>query len=251
MKAIIIEDEILSAEHLTMLLKKIDVDIAVFQYMDTVKATVNAFKSGLQCDLIFMDIHLADGNAFEIFSQINIETPIIFTTAYDNYAIQAFKKNSVDYLLKPVSFQDLKFSIDKFKSQHESNNNRLYETLARTYKKLNEQYKTRFIVKTGETINTIQTHDILHFESYESYSYLINKQGKRYIIEYSLDQLEKLLPPQDFFRINRKIIIHIQVIEKVISHFNSRLLVIAAKLEGDAQIVSRERVIDFKNWLNS
>lgn len=251
MKTIIIEDEILSAEHLTLLLNKIDANIEVIQYIDTVKATVQAFQNGLHCDLIFMDIHLADGNAFDIFSQINLDTPIIFTTAYDNYAIHAFKKNSIDYLLKPVSLKDLKFAMDKFKRHHDSSIKHLYETIARTYKQLNEQYKTRFIVKTGETINKIQTHDIHHIESNESYTYLITLPGKRYIIDYTMDQLEKILPPQDFFRINRKTIIHIQSIEKVMTHFNSRLSIVPGQLEGDAQIVSRERVAEFKRWLDN
>jgi DNA-binding LytR/AlgR family response regulator len=198
-----------------------------------------------------MDIHLADGNSFEVFNKIEIKTPIIFTTAYDNYAIQAFKQNSIDYLLKPVSLQDVQFAIDKFNKQQQTANTKLFENFAKTYQQLNNQYKTRFIVKTGETIDTIQTHEIHHFETKESLSFLVTNKGKKYIIEYTLDQLEKILPPQDFFRINRKVIIHIQAIEKVQTYFNSRLTITANKLEGDSQIVSRERVIEFKKWLDS
>ena len=251
MKVVIIEDEKLSAEHLALLLKKVDVNIEIVKYIDTVKATVSLFEDGLQCDLIFMDIHLADGNSFEVFNKIKIETPIIFTTAYDNYAIQAFKQNSIDYLLKPVSLQDVQFAMDKFNKQQQTANKKLFENFAKTYQQLNNQYKTRFIVKTGETIDTIQTHEIHHFETKESLSFLVTNKGKKYIIEYTLDQLEKILPPQDFFRINRKIIIHIQAIEKVQTYFNSRLTITANKLEGDSQIVSRERVIEFKKWLDS
>jgi DNA-binding LytR/AlgR family response regulator len=251
MKVVIIEDEKLSAEHLALLLKKVDEHIEVVKYLDTVKSIVNSFKEGLKAELIFMDIHLADGNCFEVFSQIEIEVPIIFTTAYDNYAIQAFKQNSIDYLLKPISLQDLQFAMNKYNKQQHTANRQQFETFAKTYQQLNNQYKTRFIVKVGETIDTVQTNEIHHFETKESLSFLVTNKGKKYIIEYTLDQLEKLLPPQDFFRINRKIIIHIQAIEKVKTYFNSRLSITANKLEGDSQIVSRERVIEFKKWLDS
>lgn len=251
MKVVIIEDEKLSAEHLSLLLKKVDVNIEIVKCIDSVKATVKLFEDGLHCDLIFMDIHLADGNSFAIFSQVAIQTPVIFTTAYDNYAIQAFKQNSIDYLLKPVTLQDVQFAMDKYNKQQGSANNQLFETFVNTFKQVNNQYKTRFIVKVGETIDTVQTNEIHHFETRESLSFLVTNTGKRYIIEYTLDQLEELLPPKDFFRINRKIIIHIQAIEKVKTYFNSRLSVTANKLEGDSQIVSRERVIEFKKWLDN
>ena len=250
MNVVIIEDEKLSAEHLALLLKKVNVNIEIVKYIDTVKATVNSFKDGLECDLIFMDIHLADGNSFEVFSQIEIETPIIFTTAYDNYAIQAFKQNSIDYLLKPVTLQDVQFAMDKYHKQQQTTNRKQFEIFAKTYQQLNNQYKTRFIVKVGETIDTVQTNEIHHFETKESLSFLVTTKGNKYIIDYTLEQLEKILLPQDFFRINRKIIIHIQAIEKVRAYFKSRLLVATAKLEGDEQIVSRERVVEFKKWLD-
>ena len=250
MKVVIIEDEKLSAEHLALLLKRIDANIEIIKYIDTVKETVKFFEDGLQCELIFMDIHLADGNSFEVFSQIAIETPIIFTTAFDNYAIQAFKQNSIDYLLKPIPLQDLQFAMDKFNKQHQPANSLLLETFANTYQQIKHQYKTRFLVKSGETIDTVQTSEIHHFETKESTSFLLTNKGKRYIVEYTLDQLEKILPPQDFFRINRKIIIHMQAIEKVKTYFNSRLSITANKLEGESQIVSRERVAEFKKWLD-
>ena len=251
MKVVIVEDEKLSAEHLALLLKKVDENIEIIKFIDTVKSTVKLFADGLKCDLIFMDIHLADGNGFEVFNQIDLETPIIFTTAYDNYAIQAFKQNSIDYLLKPVALLDVKFALDKYNKQQQNASNQLLETFSNTYKKLSDQYKSRFMVKMGETIDTVQTNEIHHFESKESLTFLVTDKGKKYIIEYSLDQLEKILPTQDFFRINRQTIIHIQAIEKVKAHFNSRLTITSNKLEGDSKIVSRERVVEFKKWLDS
>lgn len=251
MNVLIIEDEKKTAKMLREIIETNSVRLVV-NVLDSIEESVAYLnKNQSKIDLIFMDIHLADGNSFEVFNKIEIKTPIIFTTAYDNYAIQAFKQNSIDYLLKPVSLQDVQFAIDKFNKQQQTANTKLFENFAKTYQQLNNQYKTRFIVKTGETIDTIQTHEIHHFETKESLSFLVTNKGKKYIIEYTLDQLEKILPPQDFFRINRKVIIHIQAIEKVQTYFNSRLTITANKLEGDSQIVSRERVIEFKKWLDS
>lgn len=251
MKVIIIEDEKLSAEHLTVLLQKIDPSITVIKYFDTIKTSVTAFKEGLTADLIFMDIHLADGNSFEIFNQIELEIPVVFTTAFDNYAIQAFKQNSIDYLLKPIGLQELQFAMEKFKKQQQIGNKDLISSIASAYQQLNKEYKTRFLVKSGQTIDTIPTEEIHHFETQDSLSFLVTKKGNHYLIDYTLDQLETMLKPTYFFRINRKIILHIQSIEKVTTYFNSRLSIASKFLDSDARIVSRERVNDFKKWLDN
>lgn len=251
MKVVIIEDEKLSAEHLTVLLQKIDSSIVVVESFDTISASVTAFKEGLNADLIFMDIHLADGNSFEIFNQIELEIPVIFTTAFDNYAIQAFKQNSVDYLLKPIAFADLQFALEKFKKQQQFGNKDLISSIASAYQQINKEYKTRFLVKLGQTIDTITTEEIHHFETKESLSFLVTNKGNRYLIDYTLDQLETMLQPKNFFRINRKIILHIQSIEKVTTYFNSRLSITTKFLDSDAKIVSRDRVNDFKKWLDN
>lgn len=251
MKVIIVEDEKLTAERLTMLLQKIDDTIEVIQYLDTVKATINAFKTPLHADLLFLDIHLADGNSFEIFKNVQIDIPIIFTTAFDKYAIQAFKQNSIDYLLKPITLNDLKFALDKFHKLEQKVNHNLIENISSVYQQMNKQYKTRFIVKHGQTIETIETSDIHHFETHESLSYLVSFKNKRCIIDYSLEQLETMLQPKDFFRINRKVIIHIKSIEKISTYFNGRLIIKTNYLNDDARIVSRERVNDIKKWLDN
>jgi DNA-binding LytR/AlgR family response regulator len=251
MKVVIIEDEKLLAEHLTILLQKIDESITVVNYFDTIMASVNAFKEGLNADLIFMDIHLADGNSFEIFNQIELEIPVIFTTAFDNYAIQAFKQNSVDYLLKPIALKELEFAIEKFKKQQQSGNKDLISSIALAYQQINKEYKTRFLVKLGQTIDTIPTDEIHHFETKESLSFLVTNKGNHYLIDYTLDQLETMLQPKNFFRINRKIILHIQSIEKVTTYFNSRLSITSKFLDSDSRIVSRDRVNDFKKWLDN
>jgi DNA-binding LytR/AlgR family response regulator len=251
MKVVIIEDEKLLAEHLTILLQKIDESITVVNYFDTISASVTAFNEGLNADLIFMDIHLADGNSFEIFNQIELEIPVIFTTAFDNYAIQAFKQNSVDYLLKPIALKELEFAIEKFKKQQQSGNKDLISSIALAYQQINKEYKTRFLVKLGQTIDTIPTDEIHHFETKESLSFLVTNKGNHYLIDYTLDQLETMLQPKNFFRINRKIILHIQSIEKVTTYFNSRLSIASKFLDSDARIVSRDRVNDFKKWLDN
>jgi DNA-binding LytR/AlgR family response regulator len=251
MNAVIVEDEKLSAEHLTLLLHRLDIDIKVINYFDSVKATSKAFNEGLQADLLFLDIHLADGNSFEIFPKTKIDIPIIFTTAYDNYAIQAFKQNGIDYLLKPISQNDLKFALEKFKKQQQLTDQRIIENITTACKQLNKQYKTRFLVKLGQSINIIQTNEIHHFETQESLSFLVTNKGSRYAIDYTLDQLEDIVSPKDFFRINRKIILHIKAIEKVNTYFNSRLSITTKLLQGDEKVVSRERVNDFKAWLDS
>jgi DNA-binding LytR/AlgR family response regulator len=251
MKVVIVEDEKLSAEHLALLLQRLDNTIEVVQYLDTVKATIKAFQEGLKADLLFLDIHLADGNGFEIFNKIQIDTPIIFTTAYDQYAIQAFKQNSIDYLLKPIAQKDLAFALEKLKKQEQKATKNLIENITTAFQQSNKQYKTRFLVKKGQTIDSIKTDEIHHFETEESLSFLITTKGNRYPIDYTLDQLEALLEPKEFFRINRKVILHIQSIEKLNTYFNSRLSIATKFLDGDARIVSRDRVNDFKMWLDS
>ncbi|PDS22629.1 LytR/AlgR family response regulator transcription factor [Flavobacterium branchiophilum] len=251
MNVVIIEDEKLSAEHLAALLQKVDASMVVTNYFDSISASVTAINEGLTADLIFMDIHLADGNSFEIFSQVKFEIPVVFTTAFDNYAIQAFKQNSIDYLLKPIAFQDLKFAVEKFKKQQKSVNNDLVLSITSAYQQMNKEYKSRFIVKLGQTIDTIPSDEIHHFETKESLSFLVTNKGNHYPIDYTLDQLETLLQPKQFFRINRKIILNIQYIEKVSTYFNSRLSISTKFLANEARIVSRERVNDFKKWLDN
>lgn len=250
MKVIIIEDERLSAEHLATLLNKVDKSISVVANFDTVKKTVDAFKKGISADILFVDIHLADGLSFEIFKELQTDTPVIFTTAYDEYAIRAFKYNSIDYLLKPIGLADLKTALEKFNKLNTAKAIFPFKEIANVYESINRQYKNRFMVKMGESIVSVKAEDIGHFIAEEGIVLLITKTEKRYPIDYTLDQLETVIDPALFFRINRKVILSINAIQKISTYFNSRLKITSPFLTDDDCIVSRERVNDFKLWLD-
>ncbi|MBK7689900.1 MAG: response regulator transcription factor [Bacteroidetes bacterium] len=250
MNVIIIEDEKLSAEHLATMIHRVDASIEVVHYFDSVKSAVKGLANGVSADLLFVDIHLADGLSFEIFSKVEVETPIIFTTAYDQYAIKAFKWNSIDYLLKPIGIEELRTAIEKYHRYSGRPQTTVLDNLSLAYQQLSKSYKSRFLVKSGQTIDSIKVEDILHFQTQDSVTFLVIANGKRYPIDYTLEQLEALVSPADFFRINRKILVRISSIEKVSTHFNNRLHITAKYVEGEMAIVSRERVQGFKLWLD-
>ena len=251
MNAIIIEDEKLSADHLINLLKKADRNICVIAVFDSIRSSIEAFRSGMMADLLFVDIHLGDGLSFEIFSEIQLDTPIIFTTAYNDFAIRAFKLNSVDYLLKPVGFDELKCAPDKFERQNQKNWPVMLENIVSSYQLMNKQFKQRFMVRIGETIISVKTADISHFLFEDGIVLLVTRTNNQYPVDFTLDQLETMVDPSEFHRINRKVIININVIQKTGSYFNSRLKITSPLLHADHSIVSRERVNDFKKWLGS
>lgn len=249
MNAIIIEDEKLSADHLINLLKKTGRDIRVVAVFDSIRSSLKAFKSGMLVDLLFVDIHLGDGLSFEIFSEIQLDTPIIFTTAYNEFAIRAFKLNSVDYLLKPVGFDELKYALDKFDRQNQKNWPLMLENIVSSYQLMNRQYKQRFMVRIGETIISVKSPDISHFLFEDGIVLLVTRSNNQYPVDFTLDKLEAMVDPSQFFRINRRVIVSIHVIQKTGSYFNSRLKITTPLLHVDHSIVSRERVTDFKDWL--
>lgn len=248
MNVIIIEDEPLNAEYLTRLLSRIDTSIKVIATFDTVKKSVEELPKMKGIDLLFVDIHLADGISFEIFSLIEIDYPIIFTTAFDQYALKAFKLNSIDYLLKPIGVTELTSAIEKYKNYHVYKPEDFSE-ITKTYLQTKQTYKSRFLIKIGDHILPVTTNEIIHFIAKEGTVYLVNDSKKEYPIDYSLENLESILQPELFFRINRKVIIHLDSIQKVSAYFNSRLIVQSSVLDSESAIVSRDRVNDFKKWL--
>lgn len=249
MKAIIVEDESLSAIHLKTLLHKTFPEIEIVAMLDTVKATVNFLNQKPDLNLIFLDVHLADGLSFEIFKQLEVLQPVIFTTAFDEYAIKAFKVNSIDYLLKPIGMTELKQAINKFNTHYKAAiSNDIKHHIA--YDMIQKSSKTRFIVKMGESLSSIKIENIAFFNAQDGLVLLVTKEGKRYPIDYTLEALETILNTQMFFRINRKMMINIDQINQVQTYFNGRLKINLKTTTVDDCIVSRERVNDFKQWLD-
>ncbi|MFW5761924.1 MAG: LytR/AlgR family response regulator transcription factor [Cyclobacteriaceae bacterium] len=258
MKVLIVEDEALARERLHTLLKQYDQSIEVVNCLDSVEETVEILSKQTQIDLLFLDIQLSDGTSFEVFKKINVNHPVIFTTAYDKFALQAFKLNSIDYLLKPIDFVELTGAINKYKKIHWdkqsslSANPDLIQQLLQRVNQPNNYHKKRFIVKFGDHIQFKQVEDVGYFFADGKTVYLVLKENNRkYIIDHTLEELEnKLLDPGKFFRINRKFILSIDAIKEVNPYFNSRLKVHLNKGSEQDLIVSRERVNEFKLWLN-
>lgn len=250
MNCLIVEDEKVAATRLVGLIKKCGSYIDIIEIIQSVKNTVQWLNTHQAPDLIFMDIQLADGLSFEIFEQTIVKTPIIFTTAYDEYALKAFKVNSIDYLLKPIDQNELNNAINKFKENNTPKEIpvQVFDSIMHS---LTKKYKNKFVMNVGEHIKVFTTEDIQCFYSMEKYSFLQNNSGRDYAISYSLDQLEDLLDPSKFFRINRKFIVSSSAISDIISLSNSRLQVKLQSNNSDDLIVSREKVQDFKKWLES
>lgn len=248
MKSLIIEDEKVAAERLSGLIRKYDPTIEILGIIQSVEHAVKWFNSNPSPDLIFMDIQLADGLSFEIFEQTIVKTPVIFTTAYDEYALKAFKVNSIDYLLKPIDDSELKDAINKFKEKAitETIPSQVFDTILHS---LTKKYKNKFVIKVGEHIKVFSIDEVQCFYSMEKYSFLQTNQGRDYAINYSLDQLEELVDPDRFFRINRKYIVSGAEIADIVSYSNSRLRLKLNTNTADDLIVSREKVQDFKQWL--
>lgn len=236
-------------------LKQYDPDIHIIGKFDTVEKTVQWLENiDNKADLIFLDIQLADGISFEIFRRTQVNSPVVFTTAYNEYAIDAFKVNSIDYLLKPIAYEDLYRSMTKLESLRESlptTKHRIqFEELSQALSTLQKNYKTRFMVKVGEHIRSITTNHISLFFAEGRTVFMLTNQGKRFIIDYKLEELESLLDPGRFFRVSRTFIVNINAVSDVIVYSNSRLKVRLDQEFEKEIIVSREKVAVFKTWFD-
>jgi DNA-binding LytR/AlgR family response regulator len=251
MNVLIIEDEPQAAQRIEKLVMNIIPAVNILGKLDSVKNSVNWLKANPSPDLILMDIQLADGISFSIFDQCEVKSPVIFTTAYDEYALKAFKVNSIDYILKPIDEQELRAALNKFQSlNHATQPDRMLESIGHAMMMLTKKYKERFMVKVGEHLKSVEVEEILFFLSLEKTTFAQTKDGRKHILDFTLDQLENLLNPTDYFRINRKYIINPKSIQDMISHTNSRLkLVLKTSDDGDV-IVARERVQEFKDWMD-
>jgi DNA-binding LytR/AlgR family response regulator len=252
-KVLIIEDEKPAAEWLRQLILKIDSRISILTVLDSVGGAVEWFQQNPAPDLVFMDIQLADGLSFEIFERVKVPCPVIFTTAYEEYAVKAFKVNSLDYLLKPIASDELEAAFQKFGNQQQSARvvpAVTVELLNKVKEMLRKQYKTRFVIKVGEHLKSIPVEDILFFYSLDKASYLCTSDFKTYLIDYSLDRVTEMVDERRFFRINRKFVLSNQSIADIIFYSNSRLKIKLKKPDEESIIVSRDKVVAFKEWLD-
>ena len=249
MKTMIIEDEFLAAERVKILLHQIDSSIEVLTVLDSIEETVNWFQNNPWPDFIILDIHLADGSAFHIFNKLQITIPVIFITAFDQYAIDAFKVLSVDYLLKPVTADALNFSINKLKQYHLQRPAIDYNMLAKFINSGKEQYKSKFLCRSGRKKLFVFSKEISFFYADNKIVYLVGADGFKYIIDHSMEALQSLLDPKCFFRLNRSYIVNAIFIGLIKPYTNHRLKIfMKAGAATEEIIVSRERVPDFKKW---
>lgn len=254
MKILIIEDEALAAKRLKNLLLDNDPAFTILDVIDSVEDAVFWFKDHAPPDLIFMDIMLADGQSFEIFEHVEIRTPVIFTTAFDEFAIQAFKVNSIDYLLKPVEPQLLEGALRKFHSMAPAPDNfrAIMESLLISGRDpvVRPQYRNRFLIRQGDKFIPVSVTDAAHFSFEDKLSFLNSFANKRYMLDYTLDELDKMLDPEVFFRLNRQYITSFSAVRSVHNYFNGKLKVYVEPDVPEGVIVSKNRANQFKNWLN-
>ena len=249
MKVLIVEDEQPAVRKLVRLLEEVDPAIVIIGVLSSVEQVVNGFSVNTPPDLVFMDIQLEDGISFEVFDLLEIKIPVIFTTAYDEYALKAFKVNSVDYLLKPVGLEELKKAVDKFNAIHRLNMG--YTRLEAIIKELYPVRKERFMVKIGEHYRSVPVSAIRCFYIAERSTFIFDDTGKNHPVDYSLDKIGQLVDPALFFRVNRNFIIAYNSIGDIINYSSNRLKIILYGWDKKENIlVSRERVALFKAWID-
>ena len=248
MKVVIIEDEYFSAEKLSNQLVRLNPSIEILAIIPSVEKGLEWFRSHQEPDLIFSDIQLEDQKSFDLFSQLTLQAPVIYTTAFDQYAINAFKQNGIDYLLKPIAMEDLQTALRKYENLE-------YRMLKRGLILQNEktkaEVKERFLVKKGSQLVIVKTSEVAYFKSDQKLSFLVTFDHHKYIIEQTLDQITEQVDPKKFNRISRSRLVALESIDKIHNHFNGRLKLELRPAEDEEVFVSRERVQAFKDWLNS
>ncbi len=253
MRILIIEDEFYAAKRLKgMILEELP-DAIILEVLDSVEDSIKWFASHVEPNLIFCDIQLADGLSFQIFEQIQVKCPIIFTTAYDDYALNAFKVNSIDYLLKPIEKEAMQKAIRKYQEFFPTAASSDFNWSSITKEMFNpkSQYKQRFLIKSGNAYTYLNSSEIRLLYSEDGLSFSLDKNNKKQHIDKTLDSVEKELDPNQFFRINRKHIVSLDAVKKAHNYLNSRLKLELDITSDEELIVSREKVRDFKSWLDS
>lgn len=252
MKVVIVEDEIAASENLAYLINDIDPSIEVLAVLDSVKSSVDYFSGESEAELVFMDIHLADGISFEIFDQVELKIPIVFTTAYDQYAIKAFKVNSVDYLLKPISEEELREAINKFKSHSkdsELGSNKL-DGLMQLLQTKDKSYKSTYLVHQRDELLPVKTNDISYFYIETGIVKCVTLTNKTFIIDKKLEDIESELDPELFHRINRQFVINRNAVANIKYYFNGKLIINVNPPFSERIVASKAKASEIKNWMN-
>ncbi len=253
MKVLIFEDEKLASERLIELLKELRPEMEVVNSIKSVEAGVLWLENNELPDLIISDIQLLDGTSFEIFSQIEITCPVIFTTAYDQYAIKAFEVNSVDYLLKPIQSEKLKVALDKVGNKTPAAGSSAgldIEQIRSLLKQEQPEYKSRFLVKVGQRIRAIPIEKVAYFFSRDKLTYIVNFEGQKFPIDQTLEEIDTLVNPKDFFRVNRKFVVHFNSVADIHPYFKGRVKLGLTPDIDEEIVVSSEKTPVFKRWLD-
>ncbi len=252
MNILIVEDEELAVKKLQKTLAAVDDTAVVLASTDSIKSTVEWLQQNPQPDLILMDIELADGQSFEIFNLVDVKSPVIFTTSYDEYALKAFKVNSVDYLLKPIQKDELQAALTKYKKLQ--SNARPDISLDSLVKELQQklqpkEYRKRFLVKHGQKLVSVEVEDIAYFYSDGRLNFFKTKDNKKFVVDYTMDELEDMLDPERYFRISRSFYVSVNSIDKIDDYFGNRLILSLLPEVDKEALVSREKVTEFKKWM--
>lgn len=255
MKILIVEDEDLAVKKLKKTLSAVDETATVVGEADSIKGTVQWLENNPSPDLILMDVELADGQSFEIFNHVKVKSPVIFITSYDEYALKAFKVNSVDYLLKPVQKEDLEAAINKFRDMKKlyADESKPEPDIELLMKKLQQfqakEYRKRFLVKHGQKLVSVEVSDIAYFFSDGRLNFFKTTDNRKFVVDYTMDELNDMLDPEQYFRISRSFFISVNSVAQIHDHFGNRLLLELSPIIDKEVIVSREKVTEFKTWL--
>lgn len=252
MKVVIVEDEAHSADKLERMFLELEPNGQVLAKLESVKEATAWLEKNTP-DLLFLDIHLSDGNSFQIFEKIAVKAPVVFTTAYDQYAIRAFKVNSLDYLLKPIHRNDLMVALEKYHEWHQQtapSSNIDFQAVLEAVRGPQSDFKKRFMVHSGEKIRSVPVEEVAYFLSEGKFAFLVTQNGPQYLIDSSLDRIQLGLNPAHFFRINRQFIVHIDAIANMVGYSKGRVKIELNPAANRESIVSVERSPDFKRWLN-
>ena len=257
MRILIVEDEELAVKKLQKTLTAVDATASVIGVTDSIKATVDWLQTNQQPDLILMDIELADGQSFEVFNLTEVKSPVIFTTSYDEYALKAFKVNSVDYLLKPVQKEELQAALQKYRHLHATANDgngkadiNLENLVRELQQKLQpKEFRKRFLVKHAQKLVSVEIDEIAYFYSDGRLNFFKTSDNKKYVVDYTMDELEDMLDPEKYFRISRSFYVSVSSIDKIDDYFGNRLILQLKPAVDKEALVSREKVTEFKKWM--